>query len=303
MCLSTFSWVVRSRELSGVEFRKHSATTARDRARAEALVTEVLEDYLAIEEILELEPQADPFEGVRCEQVESYEEVEDKAIALRKKWQLGLDPISSMSGLLEDKGIKVIQADLPQRFDGLACAVKLSGDRPDTEVIVISERTSIERRRFNLAHELGHRVIRSSANPDLPLEKAMHRFGAAFLVPKAHLEQEVGLSRQGIPYPELIRLKRFYGISAAAMLLRLRDIGILSSAAVEYAFRGYAKPWRTDEPEPIMDYEGFGEFEKPARFERLVWRAIGEKLISPVRAAQLLKLSLDSVEKKIRGTA
>ena len=36
-------------ELAGIEFRKHSGASARDRARVEAIVTEALEDYLAVE--------------------------------------------------------------------------------------------------------------------------------------------------------------------------------------------------------------------------------------------------------------
>ena len=48
-------------ELVGVEFRKHSSTSARDRAHAEAIVIEMLEDYLAIEDILEIAPPDDPF--------------------------------------------------------------------------------------------------------------------------------------------------------------------------------------------------------------------------------------------------
>lgn len=35
------------------------------------------------------------------------------------------------------------------------------------------------------------------------------------------------------------------------------------------------------------------------RFRRLVWRAVGEEMISPVRAAALLNESLDAVERKI----
>jgi len=53
--------------------------------------------------------------------------------------------------------------------------------------------------------------------------------------------------------------------------------------------------------EPIVDGEGFGAFERPMRFERLVWRALGEGLISPVRGAQLLKRPLSYVEEQIRG--
>jgi Zn-dependent peptidase ImmA (M78 family) len=207
-----------------------------------------------------------------------------------------------MTDLLEEKGVKVIEADLPERFDGLACDVKRAGGRSDTEVVVISSRTNIERRRFNLAHELAHRVIKSTADPaNLKLEKAMNRFAAAFLAPADHLRQEVGSCRQGITYHELIRLKRYYGMSAAAMLIRLRDVGLLPEPTVDYAFRTYARPWRTSEPDPIQDGQGLGAFEKPLRFERLVYRALAEDLISPVRAAKLLKLPLDRIEEEMRG--
>ncbi len=288
-------------ELSGVEFRKHSGTSAQDRAHAEALVIEKLEDYLAIEDVLDLDVPDDPFEAARCDTVQSLEEVDRKAGELRLEWQLGNDPIPSMTDLLEEKGIKVIEADLPERFDGLACDVKRTGGKPDTEVVVVSSRTNVERKRFNLAHELAHRVIKDTADPALKLEKAMHRFAGAFLAPADHLGVEVGENRQGITYHELIRLKRYYGMSAAAMLIRLRDVGLLPQPAVEYAFRTYAHAWRTEEPAPIRDGEGLGAFEKPLRFERLVYRALAEGLISPVRAAQLLKRPLAAIEEEIRG--
>lgn len=287
--------------LEGMEFRKHSSTSAKDRALAEAIVTEKLEDYLAIEDILELEPPVDPFGDLRCRQAQSFEEIDARARELRHHWKLGIDPIPSMTGLLEEKGVKVIEADLPERFDGLACEVKRVGDRPDTEVVVISSRTNVERKRFSLAHELAHRVVHSIADPEIKLERAMNRFAAAFLVPGEHLREEAGASRHGMTYHELIRLKRYYGISASAMLMRLRDVGILPEAIVEYAFRTYARAWRRQEPEAIEDGQGLGAFEKPMRFESLVWRALGEQLISPVRAAQFLRLPLSEVELQIRG--
>lgn len=287
--------------LKGIEFRKHSRTSAKDRARAEAIVTETLEDYLAIEDVLEIEPCADQFIALRCDRVDSFEEVEKKAGELRTYWKLGMDPIPSMTALLEAHGIKVIEADLPERFDGLACGVKRVGDLEDTDVVVTSCRTNVERKRLTLAHELAHRVIRDTGNPDIRIEKAMQRFAGAFLVAAEHLRAEAGAQRHAITYRELMRLKRFYGISATAMLIRLRDVGILSASAIEYAFRTYARSWRTNEPEPITNEEGLGAFEKPSRFERLVWRALGDELIPPTRAAQLLKRSLNDVEREIRG--
>jgi Zn-dependent peptidase ImmA (M78 family) len=106
---------------------------------------------------------------------------------------------------------------------------------------------------------------------------------------------------RSVTYHEIMRLKQTYGVSAAAMLMRLRQVGVLSEAAVEYAFRTYARKWRTVEPEPIKEGEGFAAFEAPQRFQRLVWRALGEELISPVRAAQMLGLPLNIIEREIRG--
>ena len=287
--------------LREIEFRKHSRSSARDRAKAEAIVTEKLEDYLAIEEILDVARCESSFGNLAIEQVDSFDAINEISLNLRARWNLGLDPIASMSGLLEDKGILVIEANLPDHVDGLTCEVKYSDNRPITEVIVVSCHTGVERKRFNFAHELAHRVIRTTGNPHVPLEKAMNYFAGAFLVPKEHLVNEVGEHRYGMTYHELMRLKRTYGVSAAALLMRLGQTSILTRSAIEYAFRGYARKWRTEEPEPIVSGEGFGAFEQPQKFERLVWRALGEQLISPVRAAQFLRLPLATIEHEIKG--
>lgn len=287
--------------LSGIEFRKRSRSSAQDRAQVEAIVIEKLENYLVIEEILELGPPDEPISNLVIDQVDSLETLDKMARNLRQEWMLGIDPIPGMATLLEDKGIKVIETDLPERVDGMACDVKRNDGKPDISVVVVSSRSNIERKRFTLAHELAHRIICATGNSSIGLEKAMNYFAGAFLVPGEHLVKEAGAERRGITYHELIRLKLFYGVSAAAMLMRLGQVGILSKNVIEYAFRSYARTWRADEPEPLGDGEGFGAFEQPQRFEQMVWRALGEQLISPVRAAQLLCLPLATVEAQIRG--
>ena len=287
--------------LNGVEFRKHSRTSARDRARAEAIVIEKLEDYLAIEDILDLAPQDDPFGELVTDCIENFEAIDVLARDLRKIWKRGIDSIPSMAALLEDNGIKVIEADLPERFNGLSCNVSRSSGKPDAEVVFVSSRTNFERKRFHLARELAYRVIHKTGNAEIRLEKAMNHFASAFLVPTEHLINEVGENRHGMTYHEIMQLKRLYGVPAAAMLMRLGYVGILTQSVIEYAFRSYARSWRNEEPEPIHDDEGFGSFERPKRFNQLVWRALGEELISPVRAAQFLRLSLSTVEREIRG--
>ena len=287
-------------ELEGLEFRKHSGTSARDRAMAEAILIDNLERYLAVEEIFDEPPLGDCLEGFSYDSVASEDQIDATADALRDKWNLGLDPVPSLCVLLEDKGIFVVEADLPERINGLACRVQREGNHI-ANAVVVSNRTNVERKRFTLAHELAHRIIRSTGNPAIRLEKAMNRFAGAFLIPKRHLLEEIGRNRHRITYYEIISLKHTYGVSAAAMLYRLGQVGVMHQATVQRAFRSFARSWRKEEPEPIGKDWGFAAFEKPQRFERLVWRAVGEGLISTVRAATLLDESLDKVERQIKG--
>jgi len=286
--------------LDGLEFRKHSRSTVRDRARAEAILIDNLERHLAIERILDLPVSVDRVRQLRQDGTDSEAAIDSKADAVRAAWNLGMDPIPSLCELLEDKGIKVVEEDLPERVHGLACRVLRSG-RPIAEAVMVSSRISVERKRLTLAHELAHRIVGSTDSPAIKQEVAMNRFAGAFLVPSEHLLEAVGRRRSRVTYHEIIRLKRAYGVSASAMLMRLGQVGILPSASVRHAFVTYARSWRKSEPEPIPEGHGFAAFERPRRFKRLVWRALAEQLISPVRAAALLGEPLDAIEQEISG--
>ncbi len=288
--------------LDGLEYRKHSKTSARDRAKAEAILIDNLERYLAIERILDMPTTVDSFKGRRFNSVPSEAQIDATADALREEWRLGMDPIPSLCELLEERGIKVVEDNLPEHISGLACRV-LQGGKPIAEAVVISSRINVERKRHTLAHELAHRIIRSTGAPAIRLERAMNRFAGAFLVPGQSLRQETGTNRRRITHFEIMRLKHKYGVSAAAVLVRLEQAGVLAPPTVRHLFATSARSWRRTEPEPIRPHHGFAAFEKPRRFQRLVARAVGEELISPVRAAALLNQPLDSVERQICGPA
>ena len=286
--------------LKSVEWRKRSRATARERSMAEAVVLDRLEHYIAIEAVLELE-ETDPFTELRSKFPPDMEGVEAKALEIRGKWNLGFDPIASMTGLLEGKGLKVLELDLPDGIDGMACKVEKSEGRP-FDVIAVSAATGIERKRFNLAHELAHRIFTTDGPSPKEHEKAMNRFAGAFLVPGEHLVAEAGSHRERFTSQEILGLKKKYGVSAAALLMRLGQVGILKKGAIDYAFKSYARKWRTTEPEPLRNDEGFAAFEKPQRFENLVWRALGDRMISPLRASQMLGVPRSSIEERIRDS-
>lgn len=110
-----------------------------------------------------------------------------------------------------------------------------------------------------------------------------------------------GPHRNALSYDELVQLKRQYGVSASALLVRLNRYGIIDNQTLTYAFRTFAKGWRVEEPEPIGPVELRGQSEEPRRFQRLCYRALAEQYISPGKAMELLKLPLHRIEQSMRG--
>jgi transcriptional regulator with XRE-family HTH domain len=143
--------------LDGVEFRKKEIASRREEAFVEGRTIHLLERYLAIEDVLGLasvvwdRPREAPYP------INAVAEAENAAAAARTHWGLGIDAILNLSELLEERGIKILAADLSD-IDGLtACVRRKNG--PPIPVIVVKSNTWSERKRFTLAHELGHMLM------------------------------------------------------------------------------------------------------------------------------------------------
>ena len=199
-----------------------------------------------------------------------------------------------MTALLEEHGIKVLALDFPRAVDGLTCFVHRT-DETAVPVIVYSTGKSTERQRFTLAHELGHLVMDIPAG--MPEEKICDRFASALLVPEDELIREVGRRRLDFGFAELVEIKKMFGVSAAALVMRMRDLGIIGEATVTRIFRGIGRSWRTQEPCPLAQPES------PKRFRRLCLRALAEDAISESKAAELLDMQVSDIERVMVGTA
>ncbi len=299
-------------KLESVEFRKIKIN-AKEKAQVESKVLNGVERYLQIEKILGTESKNDYAEKafaddlmVASEQAtygskNDFETIaEERANQLRKEWGLGLDPIPNMTKLLEERGFKVLLVDLADKVSGLTCQVEQK-ELPPVTAIVVNKTQSLERRRFTMAHELGHRIIDAGGLEKKDLEKACNRFAGAFLVNGKHLIKEIGDNRSSFSYRELMDLKRYYRVSACALLMRLEQVGVIDEGVKQYMFRTVAKNWRKEEPEPLETKKEKGKFENPCRFEQLVYRALAEDMISPLRAAELLQQSITEVEEGLKG--
>jgi Zn-dependent peptidase ImmA (M78 family) len=279
--------------LGAIEFRKKSATSAPERAYVEAAVLEHVERYLLIEEILELDSASwkTPFSPQAVRSVAGAEDVAKKA---RASWKLGNDPIRDVTELLEEHGIKVMQLMLPESVSGLTCLVERPR-KPALPVIVVNKTYNLERQRFTLLHELGHRLMRVE---DAGEEKAAHRFASAFLMPAEHLIEQVGRHRNGFGFAELVGTKHLYGVAATALLVRFRDLGIISPEQYTAMFQTTARHWRKVEPQPL---DRNLPIERPQRFRRLCYRALAEQMISLPKAADLLQERVAIIAQEMRG--
>jgi hypothetical protein len=109
----------------------------------------------------------------------------------------------------------------------------------------------------------------------------------------------VGKKRQALSYQEIVYLKRIYRVSAAALVYRLKDLEVIPEEAMTYIFQSIGRTWRRAEPEPLEKSQVY--LEQPFRFQRLCYWALAEKLISPAKAAELLKLPIEKVQLELRG--
>ncbi|MBI1742613.1 helix-turn-helix domain-containing protein [Candidatus Acetothermia bacterium] len=261
-----------------IAYRKVSRLPKKEQLRVECLVKEALEDRIRLQQLTN---QANgshiPIQSMR---VKTIEDVEAAAQKLRTQWELGVDPISSVTDILEAHFIHVLPVNADDKFDGIA-AVAYSGNHHVMAAAVVTRgEISGERQRLNLTHELGHLVLDMPKNLDE--EKTAFRFGAAFLAPAEVVYREVGTKRGFMQPEELLLLKRYFGMSIQALLYRLRDLGIITESHYKQWCMDISRlSWRKQEPLEL----------KPERAKWLrqkVLRAFAEGVITLEDAERML---------------
>lgn len=259
-------------------FRKHAALAQRKQERVKALVSDTIAGQLWL--MGKLYPNCDPgFPGPI--KVNNEEDAERASCLLRKKWDLGDAPIGSVTQTIESRCGIVCEYDVDNdEFDGLS---GLANDR--FPVMVTASGMPDDRKRFNLAHEIGHLVMDCESLENKEQELLAHRFAGAFLVPAKIVRAELGRKRKHISFGELAELKKKHGLSMQAWLRRAFDLSIIShnlfqTLCIEFSKKG----WRKREP-----VEYFGN-EKPAMLRQMTLRALAEHIITPEKAESLCPL-------------
>lgn len=179
---------------------------------------------------------------------ESDEDIERAAEGARLHWGLGQDgPIHSMTRVLEHAGAVTVSADAEtaEKVDAF------SRYGPVSVVVLNWSKGSGSRSFFDAAHEAAHGVLHRQPNSKSleRKEEEADRFAGAFLMPRGAFTQD-WWSGNGMNWANLLELKRRWGTSMAAIIVRAHQIGLLDAAAYRQAFRELSRRgWRAMEPE------------------------------------------------------
>lgn len=228
-----------------------STTTQADRKRAKVRLRWAQDIAVAIQEWLEL-PAVDipEFEIFDHRQIRD-EDIEAIAAECRRRWNLGVGPISDMMLAIENAGVIVVREEVgTASMDGVSNWSDLD-NRPG--ILIASDKATAVRSRMDLAHELGHlvlhrhistRTLHSSADFK-EIERQAFHFAGALLLPADSFSAEV----YSPSLNTFLVLKERWKVSIGAMVMRSAQLGIVSDDYATRLWRHYsARGWRKSEP-------------------------------------------------------
>lgn len=195
------------------------------------------------------------------------EDIENAALALRKYWGVGLEPISNVIRLLEKNGVIVTDASL--EADAID-ALMTTDEHRKFYILNNSDIRSGSRKRFTTLHDFAHGLLHRNVDPSLlevknykvSLEWQAHKFATAFLLPRESFLSDIYGSTLG----SLSLAKPKWRVSVGAMIYRLYNLGQISSSRRDMLLkdrgrRGWTKvePFDLDIPveSPVLFKKAF----------------------------------------------
>lgn len=241
--------------------------------------------------------------------------VEGDAAQLRHLWDIGeTTPVGSdIFWHLEEQGVSVYLDEVPSsqlagaslRYPGLGAAM------------LVNTNDTPQRQAFTAAHELGHLIYHLGAHAgDCYVSKKLDKtadeqlandFASAFLMPEGGIKRFLATSGrrdEQLTSEDVIALQRHFRVSYAAMLYRLRKLGIV---------KGGASFDQLMDVQPVLEAQRLGYFVQawelryrstlqrprglPESFVNLVLQAYGNDEVNRGQAAEALELDPEAFQK------
>jgi len=153
---------------------------------------------------------------------------EEIAKFIRKNLGLLDKPVRDIIGILEKSGIIVVEIDADlDEFDG----VSFISDK-GYPVIIINRSFTNDRKRFTIAHELGHIIMHTFCIvPEFrKKEEEANIFASEFLMPESAIKN----SLYNLKLSYLADLKRYWHTSMSSIVRRAKDLGCIDKDKYKY---------------------------------------------------------------------
>lgn len=267
-----------------MKFRKKSSLGAKQLECLKMTIADFVERYVNIEEICSDSACGESFRRIAAK---SESDVLDAATRLREEWNLGKSGIVNVIELLEEHGVKIVEIDAPDGFDGVSSFVN---DR--FPVVVLGKDFLFERKRFTAMHELGHLILDFDDSVSEKEEESLcNLFANEMLLPQSELARILGVDRKSVAVKELRPIQQRFGISCDAIMYKAKGCGVVSSSC----YKWYCIKKSKDPSYKSFVNQTVGRTEESSRFESLVYKALAQELITTSKAANLLCSDVETV--------
>jgi Zn-dependent peptidase ImmA (M78 family)/DNA-binding XRE family transcriptional regulator len=225
--------------VSFVHYRKRARTAVSDTKRIEA---EMNLRRLLVDDVFK---HVDIDSSLRFEamDVQDYASPEQVAQLVRAKWRLPAGPVPNLIGVIEAAGGIVFEFNFGTRDID---ALNIWPD-PLPPLFFVNTEAPADRRRFSLAHEIGHAFMHQNRLTDR-MEDEANRFAAEFLMPAADISRDL----IGMSIERAADLKPIWRVAMSALIKRAADLKLIADTQYRRLFTKMNKLGiRKDEPVKI----------------------------------------------------
>lgn len=181
--------------------------------------------------------------------IDTEKKIEEISDDLRKFWNLGKGPLRDIVGILENNGF--IVSKIPNKAKEVE-AFSLWYEKVP-HIFYEGNRDTAVSYNFSICHELGHLILHQSLpEPEMidsglykSIEQQANIFAGAFLLPAETFGSEYLTSN----LDSFLAIKKKWGVSLGAMIMRAEGLGIIDAQQKSYLFRQLsARGFRKHEP-------------------------------------------------------
>ena len=181
--------------------------------------------------------------------------VETLAKNVREFWNLGNERILNLVSVLEKNGVIVSTRFTNGKKIDAYSQIENINDKIIAVIILGDDKENAFRRNFSAAHELGHLLLDDFYDIEgmskveyKEMEDTMNRFAGALLVPEEVYRTDLQTNAK-TEINFYIQMKKKYGVSAAALIVRARQLEEITTNQYQYLMKQLSqKGYRTCEP-------------------------------------------------------